>query len=84
MAEGHPLGTRGSLVGEAKSRSRQLVDTHPETKVLFMSAYSVETARDYEVSLAPGEPFVTKPFSVDVLQRTVRAALDYEPPGSSK
>jgi hypothetical protein len=52
--------------------------------VLFVSAYSVGTARDYEVSLAPGEPLVTKPFSVDALQRTVRAALDYEPPGSSQ
>jgi CheY-like chemotaxis protein len=64
--------------------AREVRASHPETKVLFMSAYSVGIARDYEVSLAPGEPFVTKPFSVDALQRTVRAALDYEPPGSSQ
>jgi two-component system, cell cycle sensor histidine kinase and response regulator CckA len=64
--------------------AREVRASHPETKVLFVSAYSVGTARDYEVSLASGEPFVTKPFSVDALQRTVRAALDYEPPGSSQ
>jgi CheY-like chemotaxis protein len=63
--------------------AREVRASHPETKVLFMSAYGVETARDYEVSLAPGEPFLTKPFSVYALQRTVRAALDYEPPRSS-
>ncbi len=51
-------------------------------KVLLMSAYSVETARDYKVWLAPGEPFLLKPFSVAALGRTVRAALDYDAPSS--
>ncbi len=53
---------------------------HPDMKVLFMSAYSIETAEDYKVRLAPGEPFLAKPFSIAGLQRTVRAALDYGPP----
>jgi len=55
---------------------------HPRMKVLLMSAYSVETARDYKVWLAPGEPFLLKPFSVAALGRTVRAALDYDAPSS--
>jgi len=55
---------------------------HPDLKVLFMSAYSVETAEDYNVRLAPGEPFLGKPFSIAGLQRTVRDALDYEAPSS--
>ena len=57
---------------------------HPDVKVLFMSAYSIEIAEDYKVRLAPGEPFLNKPFSIAELQRTVRAALDYEPPSSSR
>ena len=55
---------------------------HPKMKVLFMSAYSIETAEDYNVHLAPGEPFLGKPFSIAGLQRTVRYALDYESPSS--
>jgi len=55
---------------------------HPRVKVLFMSAYSIETAEDYNVRLAPGEPFLGKPFSIAGLQRTVRYALDYEGPSS--
>ena len=57
---------------------------HPDVKVLFMSAYSIEIAEDYKVRLAPGEPFLNKPFSIAELQRTVRAALDYEPPSSPR
>src|SRR6266542_520485 len=55
---------------------------HPRVKVLFMSAYSIATAEDYNVRLAPGEPFLGKPFSIAGLQRTVRYALDYEGPSS--
>jgi CheY-like chemotaxis protein len=57
---------------------------HPDLKVLFMSAYSIEIAEDYKVRLAPGEPFLAKPFSIAALQRTVRAALDYGPPSSPR
>jgi two-component system cell cycle sensor histidine kinase/response regulator CckA len=53
---------------------------HPGAKVLFMSAYTTEIAEDYKVQLAPGEPYLLKPFSIAELQRTVRAALDYEAP----
>jgi hypothetical protein len=45
-------------------------------KVLFMSAYSEEAAQDYEVSLASGEPFLKKPFSIATLGQTVRATLN--------
>ena len=58
----------------------ELRTIHPELKVLFMSAYSLEIAEDYKVRLAPGEPFLAKPFSIVGLLRTVREALDYEPP----
>jgi two-component system, cell cycle sensor histidine kinase and response regulator CckA len=60
----------------------ELCAIYPDLKVLFMSAYSVETAEDYNVRLAPGEPFLGKPFSIAGLQRTVRDALDYEAPSS--
>src|SRR2546426_446603 len=41
----------------------------PEAKVLFMSGYNVEAAEAYRVELAPGEPFLKKPFTMDELQR---------------
>ena len=64
--------------------AKEISRTHPAMKVLFMSAYSVETAQeDYEVWLAPGEPFLNKPFSIATLGQTVRAALTYVPPASS-
>jgi two-component system, cell cycle sensor histidine kinase and response regulator CckA len=51
----------------------------PDVKVLFMSGYW-QSLEDYEVWLAPGEPFLDKPFTVPALERAVRAALDYTPP----
>ncbi|HVN31715.1 MAG TPA: response regulator [Thermoanaerobaculaceae bacterium] len=56
---------------------------HPELRVLFMSAYGIAIAEEYLVRLAPGEPFLGKPFTIAGLERTVRAALDYRapPPG---
>ena len=53
-----------------------------EVKVLFMSAYSIETVDDYLILLAPGEPFVVKPFTMAELRRKVRAALEYRSPFS--
>jgi DNA-binding response OmpR family regulator len=35
----------------------------------------VETVEDYLILLAPGEPFVVKPFTMAELRRKVRAAL---------
>ena len=62
---------------------RQLADEfrsiRPNVKVLFMSAYW-ESLENYEVWLAPGEPFLDKPFTVPELERAVRLALDYTPP----
>ena len=63
--------------------AREISRIYPAMKVLFMSAYSVEAAQDYEVWLAPGEPFLSKPFSIATLGQTVRAALSYEPPAWS-
>ena len=54
----------------------------PEAKVLFMSAYSTESVEDYRIRLAPGEPFLAKPFTMTELESKVRAALVYRPPSS--
>jgi two-component system cell cycle sensor histidine kinase/response regulator CckA len=54
----------------------------PEAKVLFMSGYHVEAAEAYRVELAPGEPFLKKPFTMDELQSAVKAALVYWPPAA--
>ena len=72
-----PVLTGQELAGEVRA-------IHPDMKVLFMSAYSLEIAEDYKVHLAPGEPFLAKPFSIAALQRTVRAALNYGPPSSPR
>jgi len=47
--------------------------------VLFMSAHNVHQVEAYRVKLAPGEPFLKKPFTMDELQSAVRAALVYRP-----
>jgi DNA-binding NtrC family response regulator len=54
----------------------------PDAKVLFMSAYNVEAVEAYRVQLAPGEPFLKKPFTIADLQNTVKAALVYRPPAA--
>jgi hypothetical protein len=45
-----------------------------------MSAFSTETIEDYGIRLAPGEPFVVKPFTMERLASAVRAVLDYQSP----
>ena len=52
----------------------------PAIKILYMSAYSTETIEDYGIRLAPGEPFVMKPFTIESLTLAVRALLDYRSP----
>lgn len=52
----------------------------PAIKVLYMSAYSTETIEDYGIRLAPGEPFVMKPFTMESLSSAVRTVLDYRSP----
>jgi CheY-like chemotaxis protein len=63
---------------------RELVDQmrviRPGIKFLYMSAYSTETIEDYGIRLAPGEPFVLKPFTIHSLTSTVRTVLDYRSP----
>jgi len=63
---------------------RELVDQihtiRPAMKVLYMSAYSTETIVDYGIRIAPGEPFVLKPFTMDSLVSAVRSVLDYRSP----
>jgi len=52
----------------------------PGIKVLFMSAYSAETVENFGIRLAPGEPFVVKPFAVADLANKVRAVLSGQLP----
>jgi len=63
---------------------RELVDQihtiRPAMKVLYMSAYSTETIVDYGIRIAPGEPFVLKPFTMESLVSAVRSVLDYRSP----
>jgi two-component system, cell cycle sensor histidine kinase and response regulator CckA len=63
---------------------RELVDQihmiRPTMRVLYMSAYSTETIEDYGIRIAPGEPFVLKPFTMESLGSAVRAVLDYRSP----
>jgi two-component system cell cycle sensor histidine kinase/response regulator CckA len=63
---------------------RELVDQihtiRPAMKALYMSAYSTETIVDYGIRIAPGEPFVLKPFTMESLVSAVRSVLDYRSP----
>jgi len=63
--------------GQLAQEFRQL---RPNAKVLFMSAYDVLEVEGYGVKLAPSEPFLQKPFTMDGLQHTVQAALVYGSP----
>jgi DNA-binding response OmpR family regulator len=60
--------------------AEELRGIRSEVKVLFMSAYSIETVEDYLILLAPGEPFLVKPFTMAELKSKVRAALEYRSP----
>ena len=50
----------------------------PEVKVLFMSGYW-ESLEDYRIRLAPGEPFLDKPFTITKLKAAVREAHHAQP-----
>ncbi|RME99046.1 MAG: PAS domain S-box protein [Chloroflexi bacterium] len=58
-----------------KEVARQVVELHPETRVLFMSGYTDETISDYGI-LEAGTAFIQKPLSPAVLARKVRQILD--------
>lgn len=64
--------------------SEQIRVIRPGIKVLFMSAYSTQTVDDYGVRIAPGAPFVMKPFTMETLATQVRAILDYRSPFSKR
>src|SRR5262249_50708233 len=70
-----PIMTGRDLAEEFKS-------IRPSVKILFMSAYSPASIEKYRVRLGPGEPFLTKPFTLAQLRATVRAALVYRLPSS--
>ena len=53
----------------------QLAGRWPKLKVLFVSGYGDETIAPHGV-LAPGVPFLHKPFSIRGLARKVREVLD--------
>jgi len=52
----------------------------PGIKVLFMSAFGAEAIENYGIRLAPGEPFVVKPFAVADLASKVRGVLNSHSP----
>ena len=60
--------------------AEQIRAIRPAMKILYMSGYSTESVEAYGIRIAPGQPFVTKPFTPDSLASTVRAALDYRSP----
>ncbi len=68
-----PLGSGIQLAAEFRM-------IRPEAKVLFMSGYNVGTVEAHRLQLAPAEPFLKKPFTMDDLQSAVKAALVYRPP----
>jgi CheY-like chemotaxis protein len=55
--------------------ARQLVDTRPDTKVLYVSGYT-DDAIVHHGMLEPGLAFLHKPFTPDALARKVRELLD--------
>jgi CheY-like chemotaxis protein len=59
----------------------ELRSIRPEVKVLFMSGYW-ESLEDYRIRLAPGEPFLDKPFTTTRLEATIQEALVYRAPSS--
>ena len=65
-------GMSGRVVADRFAVSR------PETKVLFMSAYTSELAAPYGV--LAGDPLITKPFTVMGLVQRVRQTLGYRSP----
>jgi two-component system cell cycle sensor histidine kinase/response regulator CckA len=58
--------------------AKEVQAVRPEVKVLLMSAHHTQEIHDYRNREAPGGLFLDKPFTVVALQRTVRAALDYQ------
>ncbi len=62
--------------------AERLRTIRPGVKVLFMSAYTTDAVEDYGIRIAPGEPFLVKPFTTVDVASKVRAVLDYHSPFS--
>jgi len=58
-----------------KELADDLMQTHPNVKVLFMSGYS-ENAMVEQGILNSGHTFIQKPFTPEVLARKIRETLD--------
>jgi CheY-like chemotaxis protein len=58
--------------------AKRLRPVRPETKVLFMTAYSSELVPDYQTVL--GDPVIMKPFDLDKLKYKVRELLGHSSP----
>jgi PAS domain S-box-containing protein len=61
--------------GSGRPLADELVALRADLKVLFMSGYTEDVIVQRGV-LAPGTPFINKPFSADSLARKVRDVLD--------
>jgi two-component system, cell cycle sensor histidine kinase and response regulator CckA len=59
--------------------AERITATRRETKVIFMSGYTTQ-ARDQYGLLQSSAPFISKPFSPELLAQKVREALDYRSP----
>ena len=57
----------------------RLARTRRETKTMFMSGYTSETAGQFGLIRA-GAPFVGKPFTAGLLTQKLRETLDYRSP----
>ena len=60
----------------------QLRRMRPGIKVLFMSALTSDAIEISGIQIAPGEPYLVKPFTVLHLSSKVRSLLDYRSPFS--
>jgi two-component system cell cycle sensor histidine kinase/response regulator CckA len=58
-----------------RQMAEQVVQTHPEARVLFMSGYSSDAITRHGV-LEPGIELIEKPFGPEALNRRVREILD--------
>ena len=59
--------------------SERLVESHPETRVLFLSGYADRSVTIRARLKEAGHPFLIKPFTRDHLLRTIREQLDTKP-----
>jgi nitrogen-specific signal transduction histidine kinase/ActR/RegA family two-component response regulator len=61
--------------GSGRELADRLAEIHPETRVLLTSGYDQEAVGRRE-ALAPGAPFIAKPYSMAELGEKIRAVLE--------